>query len=456
MPFPMFFAAGLHSGRNAIAALGLAATFAAGTSALAQASPAPTATPTAAPSATPAPTPAVAPPAPSYPAVQSWTIADARALLAAVRGIGTEGLLPADYQPDALDAAIAGGTGAALDEQASRSFRWLVEDLRDGRTPMRARVQWFVDDKDWQLHPTNTLLWRATTTHDVAGALATLTPAHPDYTALKAELAATPSSDRAKISALRANMDRWRWLEHDLGMQYLITNVPEFELRLVVRDQIITTYRTVVGKPGRTATPQLAETVEAIIFNPTWTVPQSIVVGEGLGRRLLANPASARRQGYAVTRNGNNINVVQQPGPQNALGLMKLDMPNEHAIFLHDTPSRGLFNAANRALSHGCIRTERASELAITMAILGANLAPDEGVAHTLSGKYTRVPMTNTFPVYITYFTMGRNAQGQMRAYADIYGRDAPVLASFNAPRVAKVEGEKTREQVIVIDKPGA
>ncbi len=395
--------------------------------------------------------------APAAPApVTSWKLSDARSLLNAINGIGAEGLIPADYQPQQLAAAIAAGEGAALDAQAARSFHFLVEDLRDGRTPMAARIQWFVEDKDYQKLPTAALMTRALTSGDLNAVLASLTPVHPDYPALKAELAATPANQTAKIAALRANMDRWRWLELDLGKQYLITNVPEYQLRLVVNDRIITTYRTIVGKPGRTATPQLAEVVEGVVFNPTWTVPQSIVVGEGLGARLLANPASARRQGYSVTRSGRTVNVVQQPGPTNALGLMKLHMPNEHAIFLHDTPSRGLFNATNRALSHGCIRTERASELAITMAILGAGLTPEEGVAHNTSGRYTLVPMTQTFPVYITYFTMGRDPSGTMRSYADIYGRDAPVLASFRAPRVERAEGERTTEQVIVIDKPGA
>jgi murein L,D-transpeptidase YcbB/YkuD len=98
---------------------------------------------------------------------------------------------------------------------------------------------------------------------------------------LKAALAATPRANTARRDAIRINMDRWRWLPRDLGSIYLITNVPEFELRLAVNGKPIRTYRTIVGKPGRTATPQLAEKVEAVVFNPTWTVPQSIVVGEG-------------------------------------------------------------------------------------------------------------------------------------------------------------------------------
>ena len=133
---------------------------------------------------------------------------------------------------------------------------------------------------------------------------------------------------------------------------------------------------------------------------------------------------------------------------------MKLDMPNEHAIFLHDTPSRGLFASAQRALSHGCVRTERATELAMTMAILGAGITPEDGVKLVTSGKYTRVPMTKTFPVYITYFTMATDITGKFGQFKDIYGRDTAVLASFAAPRKAWDGKRKSSEAVIKLDNP--
>lgn len=399
--------------------------------------------------AQPAPPPAAPTAAADVP--MKWSRADADALLSLIEGIGSEGLDSADYQMQALAAAIAAGEGDALDQQATRSFSWLIEDLRDGRTPMEARKQWFVVDPDPDVLPTRQVMAEALTAQDIAGVVAKLAPTVPDYAELKQALAATPKANKARIALIRANMDRWRWLARDLGSQYLLTNVPEYQLRLTVNNKIIRTYKTIVGKPGKTATPQLAEIVEGVIFNPTWTVPQSIVKGEGLGARLLANPASARAQGYAVTRAANGfVNVVQQPGKNNSLGLMKLDMPNEHAIFLHDTPSRHLFDQDNRALSHGCIRTERAQELAITMALLGKGAAKDEAVAISVSGKYTKVPLQKTFPVYITYFTMGRSIDGELTTFNDIYGRDAPVLASFEKPRQAN-RARKTDEEVVEI-----
>jgi murein L,D-transpeptidase YcbB/YkuD len=397
------------------------------------------------------PTPTSAVPVPKYPAVQQWSLADARSLLAAIRGIGTEGLDPQDYNPDALQQAIALGTGPDLDQLASQCFSWLVEDLRDGRTPMDARKQWFVVDPDADLLPTGQVMAQALASHGVAAALAALDPTNPDYAALRDELAATPKADTKRRDLIRINMDRWRWLAHDLGGQYLLTNVPEFQLRLTVNNQIIRSYRTIVGKPGKTATPQLAEKVQGVIFNPTWSVPQSIVVGEGLGEKVLNNPAWAVKAGYKATKGGDGtIWVVQQPGPTNSLGVLKLDMPNPHSIFLHDTPNHNLFNLDNRALSHGCIRTERALELGMTIAILGQGATKEEAVAISTSGEYTRVPVQKTMPVYITYFTMGRDITGALRTFKDLYGRDAPVLAALHAPRVAN-RGRTTKEKVVPI-----
>lgn len=392
-------------------------------------------------------------PAPA-PVAPSWSLANARALLTAIRGVGADGLYVRDYQPEALAAAIAAGEGVALNELSTRLFTWLAEDLRDGRTPMDSRVQWFAVDPDMDRNPTTTILDRALASGDIRGALKGLNPTHPDYAALKATLAKTKDP---KVAALvRVNMDRWRWLARDLGIQYLITNVPEYMLRLTVNNQIISTYRTVVGKPGKTATPQLAEMVENVVFNPTWTVPQSIVVGEGLGARLLRSPASAKREGYAVSRLPDGmIVVVQQPGPGNSLGQLKIDMPNPHAIYLHDTPAKALFNTPNRAYSHGCIRTERAIELGMTMALLGADVTQEQVVGFATSGQYTKVPMVRPFPVYITYFTMARDVNGMLRTFADIYGRDRAVLASFAKPRELHTGQRKSAEPVIAIEDPG-
>ncbi|MEM1196582.1 MAG: L,D-transpeptidase family protein [Pseudomonadota bacterium] len=387
------------------------------------------------------------------PETQPWTLSGVEALIAYIERIGAEGLDPADYDLQALKVSIQTGPSVELDELASKNFVWLVEDLRDGRTPMEARKQWFVVDPDRERHRTADLLAEVTQTGDVAGVLDGILPVHADYAALRAELAATPEEDVDRRKLIRANMDRWRWLARDLGTIHLITNVPEYQLRLRAGAKTFT-YKTIVGKPGRTATPQLAENVSGVVFNPTWTVPQSIVVGEGLGERVLNNPAWAKKNGYKATKGANGwVTVVQQPGPGNSLGRMKLEMPNRHAIFFHDTPTRWMFDKEGRALSHGCIRTEKALQLAMTVAILGKAASKDEVIEIATSGKYTKVFLeeAKTIPAYITYFTMGTNVDGELTTFKDIYDRDAPVLASLDQPRQEN-RATVSDDEVIVIE----
>ena len=387
------------------------------------------------------------------PIVEAWAPSTVQALIAYIEGVGAEGLDPADYDHEALKLAVQEGPSAELDELASKNFVWLVEDIRDGRTPMEAREQWFVVDPDRDRYRTRELLAKVAETGDVAGVLNELLPVHADYAALRTALAETPEEEVDKRKLIRANMDRWRWLARDLGTIHLITNIPEYQLRLRAGAKTFT-YKTIVGKPGRTATPQLAEDVSGVVFNPTWTVPQSIVKGEGLGRRVLDNPAWAKKQGYKATVGANGwITVVQQPGPTNSLGRMKLEMPNRHAIFFHDTPTRWMFGKDMRALSHGCIRTEKALQVAMTVAILGKGASKEEVIEIATSGKYTKVmlPEDKKIPAYITYFTMGTNTDGELTTFEDIYDRDAPVFASLDQPRKAN-RATVSDDEVIVIE----
>jgi murein L,D-transpeptidase YcbB/YkuD len=140
--------------------------------------------------------------------------------------------------------------------------------------------------------------------------------------------------------------------------------------------------------------------------------------------------------GYVATRGANGyISVVQQPGPQNALGLVKLDMPNEHSIFLHDTPARQRFEEDYRALSHGCIRVERALEFVTALATEDGATTQEEAQRISGSGVYTRVPLLHPIPVHIAYFTFGQNADGELEHFADIYDRDAAALSGLAATK---------------------
>ncbi len=365
-----------------------------------------------------------------------WTRDMAQSLLEFVVTVSDEGLDPDDYQPEALRAAMEQGESERLDDVAGTIFGWLVEDLRDGRVPATGRRSYHVDDPDARLYPAPELLARLQAGEDAREVLTWLDPIHPFYAALRDALAATSEEEEQTRDLIRANMDRWRWLPRDLGATHILVNVPEYHLRLMVDGEIVRTHRVIVGGPGRTATPQFSDQVEGVIFNPTWTVPQSIVVGEGLGNRVLNNPAWARSRGYVATRGANGyVSIVQQPGPQNALGLVKLDMPNEHSIFLHDTPARERFEDEYRALSHGCIRTDRALDFAFALATEDGGITQEEAQGISDSGVYTRVPLPQPIPVHIAYFTMGPDTDGEMTRFADIYDRDAAAIAGLSAAR---------------------
>ena len=403
--------------------------------------------PAAPPPAQPAPVAPVTIPAAPAPA---WTIANASALLTVIEGLDTRGLNPVDYDPAALRGAILAGEGVALNDVATLSFSKLLVDLRDGRTPYPARVQWFVRDPDATNFPTDVLLRKALDSHDFEGVLASVEPTHPDYAALKAALAVT--KDPAHRDIIKTNMERWRWLPRDLGKRYVYVNVPEYMVRVVGKGKNIATYRAIVGAP-KTATPQLDSNAIGMIIHPTWTIPQSIIK-ESVGALIAKNPAAARARGYTWTGTGKNLSVVQKFGPGNSLGMMKMDMPNPHAIFLHDTPTRNLFERPVRALSHGCIRTDRAVEFAILMSILQADFDPHEAANIFKRGLNDRIPFTDPIQVFINYFTMASTGDGKLNSFADIYGRDAPVIASFAQPRLDKIA---TPPAVIVpIEAPGA
>lgn len=372
------------------------------------------------------------------PEVESWADADlpswskdnARSLVAFIDHVGDEGLFAKDYNAGAIKAAIAAGEQVTLDKVATDSFLLLATHLRDGRTPNAARKQWFMTDSDADNTPLLPLLSHALTTNSVPEMLAGLDPVHPDFVALKGALATAKTP--ADADAIRVNMERWRWMPRDLGTGYIVSNVPEYLTRVIHDGVVIATHKAVVGKPS-TPTPQLNPMATAIIVNPTWTLPRSIIA-EGIGATIANNPARARAQGYTWTGSGKTLSVVQKAGPGNALGVMKLEMLNPHAIYLHDTPSKGAFAAEKRAFSHGCIRTERALHFSGLMSVMFAGRSPEEFGAVVASGETTRFAFAEPFPVYVAYWTAVPDGKGGIRKFADLYGRDAPVVASFAKP----------------------
>ena len=352
----------------------------------------------------------------------AWSRDSAQELLAYVEHIGQEGLSPSDYGPDRLRAAIAGSDDAALTQVATPIFIRLVQDLSGGAVRGRARVEWHMTDVTLDTAGQQRLLAQVARGGGVGAALDSLLPTHPQYAGLKRALAATPASDTARRDLIRTNMERWRWMPRTLGPRHVLVNVPAFTAALVDDGHVTARHRAVVGAV-RTPTPQLNAQITAVTINPWWNVPQSIIQSQG----------GHFGAGYEVTRSASGgISVRQPPGPRNALGRVKIEMPNQWAIYLHDTPSQALFGRPARAFSHGCIRTQNVRDFAALL------LAPTGGWDRgdidraVETNRNQSVSLARPVPVYIAYFTAAATSDGDIVTYNDVYGRDAPVRQALN------------------------
>jgi len=358
-------------------------------------------------------------------AAAAWTRSDAEQLLAYVEQIGSEGLDPRDYDPAGLRRELASGDAAALDSRATATFLHLAADLARGHMRDRRSVGWHIAGPPFDPAAAAAVLNQALASRAVVPALQSLLPDHRQYRLLRAALAATPAQDKAGIERLRANLERWRWMPRRLGDRYLLVNVPAFTVSLVENDRVIERRRVIVGKRS-TPTPQFQATVTGVIFNPWWDVPASIV-RESVGSLLRRNSALARARGY--TASGGRIR--QKPGPGNALGQVKLVMPNPFTVYLHDTPSKQLFDEETRAFSHGCIRTQDAIGLAATLlqGVPGWSRPDIDRVV--ASGRNTEVALARPLPVYIAYLTAAADESGAIATFPDVYGRDGPVVSAL-------------------------
>jgi murein L,D-transpeptidase YcbB/YkuD len=350
---------------------------------------------------------------------REWTRAAAQDLLAYVERVGEEGLDPDDYSHDALRAALASNDQAALNFAATDSFLKLSAALALGTVPIDARIDWHMKDPDLEGAQQFALLERVAQGNSVREVLDSLLPTHLQYGELKGVLA--NAKDQATRDKARVNLERWRWLPRELGTRYVIVNVPAFTAALVENGHVVARHRAVVGAV-KTPTPQLSALATGVIFNPWWEIPKSI------------EPEVRGKKGYvSVKTPEGGVRYRQPPGPGNALGRMKVVMPNNYAIYLHDTPTKATFQRDFRAASHGCIRTHNALDFA---RVLLANPEWDQAKidATIKSGKTVRAKTSVATPVYIAYFTAAAAKDGAgIVPYNDVYGRDAKALASIKS-----------------------
>ncbi|SMH56528.1 murein L,D-transpeptidase [Maritimibacter sp. HL-12] len=277
---------------------------------------------------------------------------------------------------------------------------------------------------------------------------------------LNADGVAGPSTIRAlnvepeeRLKSIIVAMERERWLSIDRQKRYIWVNLTDFTARVVDGGEITFETRSVVGQNrGDTRTPEFSDEMDHMVVNPSWYVPRSISVNEYLPGMIASGGASAGHlqlidgRGNVVPRSAVNweevnprnfpFDLKQPPSRGNALGLVKFMFPNQYNIYLHDTPSKSLFNNEVRTYSHGCVRLADPFDFAYTL--LAPQTADPEGYFHSVldTGRETRVDLEPAVPVHIVYRTAYSDLRGHMSYRADVYGRDAKVWAALEAAGV--------------------
>lgn len=274
----------------------------------------------------------------------------------------------------------------------------------------------------------------------------------PGGTLDAATLAALNVPALARANSIAANMERWRWLPRQLEPDRIVINVADARLDLFLDGKHVLTSRVIVGKPS-TPTPILRAQGAGVTLNPPWTVPASIAAREILPK-LKRNPAYLVSQDMILVDGppddpqGVHINwraipaghfpykLQQRPGPANALGRIKIELPNQFDVYLHDTPAKAAFNGPHRDVSHGCVRVEQILPLAsyALSGDLGAVAKINDGIKDGATGY---LPMTRKLPIYFLYWTAFMDADGVLQFRPDIYGRDRGMVTSPN-PHLAQ------------------
>jgi murein L,D-transpeptidase YcbB/YkuD len=253
-----------------------------------------------------------------------------------------------------------------------------------------------------------------------------------------------------RIDQLRVNLERARWILRDLPEDYVLVDIAGFHVRLVRDGNIVWETRAQVGKPYR-KTPVFRSRITYMDVNPTWTVPPTILRKDVLPA-IKRDPEYLQEKNMRVLdRQGSPVDpatidwsiypgtgfpymVRQDPGPTNTLGRIKFMFPNKHLVYLHDTPSKSLFDRAERAFSSGCIRIENPYDFA-ELLMDDSRQWSREDIQKVIDTRETRsVTLPQPITVLLLYWTVAFDEDGTAVFKQDIYDRDAPILSGLQQP----------------------
>jgi len=254
-----------------------------------------------------------------------------------------------------------------------------------------------------------------------------------------------------RITTIRLNLDRIKWLNKRESSKHIMINIPAFTLYFEEDGKLIQSIRTIVGTP-KNPTPIFSNIVKTIVLNPYWNIPQSIIQKEMIPMLLKNSNAMAKKDIEIYTGWGKDAKKIsassvnwrdyqyskvmpfrfaQVPGRKNALGKVKFLFPNKYAVYMHDTPTKSLFKKEKRAFSHGCIRLQEPRELLRTFSKFNSNIDFDKSQKILKGKKKTYKTLKESVPIDVVYLTAWVDSEGQLQFRNDIYGYDKMQLKSF-------------------------
>ncbi len=275
-------------------------------------------------------------------------------------------------------------------------------------------------------------------------------PAHPALTnAVRASLSRKAhqqaESKQPTLKQYLVNLERWRWLPEQLGPTHIWNNLPEYTTRVFRNGAVIHQERIIIGKPTN-QTPIFSDEMQFVVFHPDWGVPGTIKVqdllpslqhGDDLvlqrrNMRLISGNRTVHPAEIDWSRTDiRKLSVIQDPGPSNPLGQLKFMFPNKHDVYMHDTPTKHLFETPMRALSFGCIRVRNPVRLAELVFGQDRNWTQTDimPLLSPRAAQNNRVDLKHRIPVHNTYFTLLADESGKVSSFPDVYGHDKRIQA---------------------------
>jgi murein L,D-transpeptidase YcbB/YkuD len=406
--------------------------------------------------------------------------AKAKAIIAEIEKAADWGLPEGDFDlPDIGDVPGVPDSKAADEIKLDLAILQYARFARGGRLSPQ-RVSFILDQKPDLLDP-KAVLTEIQAASEPDAYLRELNPKHEQFERLRQALIKAREASKAKgkkpesdalVQRLVVNMERWRWMPSALGSYYVWNNIPSFNVVVISDGKSVYTEKAVMGQ-YKYATPVFSANMQSIVFNPEWTVPDTIK-REDLMPRLRAgglfgsDTSVLSEHGLTVSYQGRPVDpdsidwgraniyqftFTQAPGPTNVLGKLKFNFPNKHAIYMHDTVQPEFFNETVRSLSHGCIRVREPARLAQLLLARDKGWSADQVRALLAKGNNSIVDLNRAVPVHLTYFTAVVDEQGKVQTLGDIYGLDSRMAAAlfdkgvkFSMPK-ADVEANAAPQQ---------